>query len=148
MFIDSNKIQKIKNEIIYEHGYNGLLISNKLQIRWFVVEKKWVEWERKKKMDFGREPWKWYFRFLKIVGWMYLEVFKFSVECIKRIWVNAFIISQNKNTLFAHILKLMIKIPSMIACCKRNILYIWIHSCFLFLKLQNNNNFYIRYNKS
>ena len=85
MFIDSNKIQKIKNEIIYEHGYNGLLISNKLQIRWFVVEKKWVEWERKKKMDFGREQWKWYFRFPKIVGWMWLEVLKFSVECINRV---------------------------------------------------------------
>ena len=32
MFIDSNKIQKIKNEIIYEHGYNGLLISNKIRV--------------------------------------------------------------------------------------------------------------------
>ena len=33
MFMDSNKIQKKKNEINYEHGYNGLMISNKLQIR-------------------------------------------------------------------------------------------------------------------
>ena len=65
MFMDSNKIKKKKNEINYEHGYNGLMISNKLQIRWFVIrvcgweEMGWVVkeeengfWERTMEMVF------------------------------------------------------------------------------------------------